>query len=343
MLELDGNAGEGGGQILRSALSLSILTGRPFRLRTIRARRSRPGLARQHVAAVRAAATISGARVEGATLGATEIVFEPRGVVTGDYRFDVGSAGSATLVLQTVLLPLLTAPEPSMLVIEGGTHNPWAPPFEFVERVFAPLIARMGARLDVKLDRHGFHPAGGGKLHAHIEPAERLRPLTHERRGEIRRITATAVLAGLPAHVAEREIRVLKRRLGLHRRDCGTVELEPRRGPGNVVMVEVEAEHARELFTAFGEKGVRAEDVAESVARETEDYLRVDAPVGKHLADQLLLLLAVPGTSFVTGELSPHARTNAEVIRAFLPVTIEEQAVGDGGVRVTVRAETDGA
>lgn len=343
MLELDGSLGEGGGQVLRSALTLAILTGRSFRLRRIRAGRPRPGLARQHLAALRAAAAVGAARVEGDALGATEVTFEPRAVVSGDHRFAVGGAGSATLVLQTVLLPLLTAPASSTLVIEGGTHNPWAPPFDFVDRVFAPLVARTSARLELKLDRHGFYPAGGGKLRARIDPAELLAPFAHERRGELFRVTATAIVAGLPAHIAERELRVVRRRLGLAARDCRLLELDPRRGPGNVVMVEVEGEHARELFTAFGDKGVRAETVAEIVAAETEAYLDLDVPVGPHLADQLLLLLAVAGGSFVTGELSSHARTHADVIRAFLPVDIEAVPLGDGRTQVVLRPGVAGA
>lgn len=343
MLEIDGSLGEGGGQVLRSALALAIVTGRPFRLHRIRAGRPRPGLSRQHLAAVRAAATVGDARVEGADLGASEITFEPHGVVAGDHRFEVGSAGSATLVLQTVLLPLLTASAPSLLVIEGGTHNQWAPPFDFVDRVVAPLVARAGARLDLKLDRHGFYPAGGGKLRARISPSASLVPVTHDSRGEVRQIIATAVVAGLPVHIAERELRVVRRRLALSRGNCRTLELDPRRGPGNVVMVEVEGEHACELFTAFGAKGVRAETVAETAAEQTEGYLRLDVPVGPHLADQLLLLLAVAGGSFVTGELSSHARTNAEVIRAFLPVTIEEENLGGSRMRVAVRTESPDA
>jgi len=336
MLELDGSLGEGGGQVLRSALSLAIVTGRPFRLRRIRAGRPRPGLARQHLAAVRAAAAVGDARVEGDALGATEITFEPRGIVAGDHSFAVGSAGSATLVLQTVLLPLLTAPSPSTLVIEGGTHNPWAPPFDFVERVLAPLVAGTGARLDLKLDRHGFHPAGGGKLRALIRPTAKLVPLVHEVRGEVRRVTATAVVAGLPAHVAERELKVLRRRLALPAKDCRAVEVDPRHGPGNLAMVEVEAAGACELFTAFGEKGVRAETVAETVAAEVEDYLGADVPVGRRLADQLMLLLVPGGGSFVTGELSSHARTNAEVIGAFLPGAVAVASLGAGRTRVVV-------
>ena len=176
-IEIDGSQGEGGGQILRSALTLSLVTGRPFRLHRIRARRVKPGLLRQHLTAVRAATTIGAAEVTGDELASTELLFTPGNVSHGEYTFAVGSAGSVTLVLQTVLWPLLLAPGRSRLTFEGGTHNPMAPPFEFIAEVFLPLLRRMGARVDATLVRHGFYPAGGGSFHVDIEGGYPLGPL----------------------------------------------------------------------------------------------------------------------------------------------------------------------
>jgi RNA 3'-terminal phosphate cyclase (ATP) len=174
VIEIDGSFGEGGGQILRSSLALAIVTGQPVRLSNIRAGRRKPGLMRQHLTAVNAAAAICGATVDGERIGATELTFTPGAVRAGEYQFSIGTAGSTTLVLQTVLLPLLTAGGPSRIVLEGGTHNPFAPPFDFLERAYLPLINRMGPNVRATLERPGFYPAGGGRIAIEIEPATGL-------------------------------------------------------------------------------------------------------------------------------------------------------------------------
>src|SRR5881409_1608581 len=273
VLSIDGSAGEGGGQILRTSLSLSLVTGRPFRLFNIRALRQRPGLQAQHLAAVRAAAAVGQAQVR------------------GDAAFDVGTAGSALLVLQTVLPPLLAASSPSSLLIEGGTHNPLAPPFEFIARTFLPLVERMGPRVQAKLDRHGFYPAGGGKIRVTIQPGQALARLDLPERVEWRRRRAVALVANLPRHVAERELKVLKRGLGLEPRDLRIEEVQAR-SPGNVAFVELESGELTEVFTSFGELGLPAQTVAARLVESVGPFLEAGAPVGEHLADQLLLPMA---------------------------------------------------
>jgi RNA 3'-terminal phosphate cyclase (ATP) len=311
-LVIDGSEGEGGGQIVRTALGLSLVTGRPFRLVNIRARRERPGLLRQHLTAVEAAARIGDARVEGAALRSAQLDFAPRGVRPGAYSFDVGSAGSVTLVLQTVLPALLVAGAPSRLTLFGGTHNPLAPPFDFLARVFVTTLGRMGARVRVELLRHGFYPAGGGEVRVEVDPAP-LAPLLLPERGRILRRRAEALVSNLPLAIAERELRVV----GWEDAVARPVESA---GPGNVVMLHAEAEHASELVTAFGAKGVPAERVAERAVRDMERYLAADVPVGEHLADQLLVPVALAGGgSFRTMPLSSHARTNAALVERFLP------------------------
>jgi RNA 3'-terminal phosphate cyclase len=212
MIVLDGSQGEGGGQILRSALALSLCTGAPFRIDNIRAGRPRPGLMRQHLTAVQAATQVGNAETTGAAVGSRSLTFRPGKLRAGDYTFSVGTAGSATLVLQTVLPALVTADGPSRLVIEGGTHNPASPPFDFLDRTFLPLLARMGPRVCAKLERPGFYPAGGGRISVSIEPAP-LIPLVLERRGEIRACRARAIVANLPRLIAERELACLAKRL----------------------------------------------------------------------------------------------------------------------------------
>jgi RNA 3'-terminal phosphate cyclase (ATP) len=321
MLTIDGSQGEGGGQILRSALALSVVTRRPFRIESIRANRDKPGLRRQHLAAVNSAARICGASVQGAGLGSDELTFEPGHLHAGEYTFDIGSAGSTTLVLQTVLPPLLLADGPSQLLLEGGTHNPHAPPLDFLVRVFLPIVNRMGPHVAIELERPGFFPEGGGRVRVKIEAAAALHPVNITERGEVVRRTCRAAVAGLPRHIAEREVSRVQE-LTLWPQECFEIHEWPAEyGPGNILTLHVEAQQSAELCTGFGVRGVPAEVVAEGAVAELDRYLSSGVPVGEHLADQLLLPLALScGGSFVTLPLSLHATTNMQVIRMFLDV-----------------------
>ncbi|HSN97391.1 MAG TPA: RNA 3'-terminal phosphate cyclase [Candidatus Nanopelagicales bacterium] len=329
MLTIDGSTGEGGGQILRTSLALSMVTGTPVRVARIRAGRAKPGLMRQHLTAVQAAARVGCAEVSGAAIGSGEITFRPGGIAPGDHRFAVGTAGSATLVLQTVLPALLSAPGPSHLVLEGGTHNPMAPPFDFMERAYLPLLGRMGPEVRATLERRGFYPAGGGRVQVEIAPAP-LRRLDLLERGEIKEQRLVATVVNLPGGIAAREIDAAAAVLGWDRRCYRQEVLSGEPGPGNVVTVDVVSEHVTEVFTGFGEKGVRAEQVGERVARETADYLRAGVPVGEHLADQLLLPMALAGGgSFRTVAPSSHTRTHAALIEQILGIRVRlEEAEG---------------
>jgi RNA 3'-terminal phosphate cyclase (ATP) len=335
-LIIDGAMGEGGGQILRTALSLSLVTGQAFRIDNLRAKRRKPGLQAQHLAAVRAAATVGQAEVEGAMLGSLTLVFRPRAVLPGDHAFVVGTAGSATLVLQTVLPALITSSRPSSLVLEGGTHNPMAPPFEFLTKAYLPLLRRMGATVRARLDRHGFYPAGGGKMRVTIEPTPNLGRLDLLERGNILACRATAVVANLPRHIAERELKVLKRELRLDADDLQIEEVGSQ-GPGNVVFVEIESANVTEVLTAFGELGLRAEVLAGRLAKEVRRYMDTSAAVGEHLADQLLVPMALAGGgSFVTLPLSLHATTNIEVLKRFLSIQAKVEPASADAVHVEV-------
>ncbi len=322
MLVIDGSAGEGGGQILRTSLALSLVTGTPFRLEKIRANRRKPGLLRQHLTAVKAVEAL-GASVDGAELGAREIAVRPGAVRGGEHRFAVGSAGSACLVLQTVLPPLVTAGVSARLELEGGTHNPFAPTWDYLDRVFLPLLCRMGAGVKTALQARGFYPAGGGRFTVEIEPTQGLRPLEILERGEIVARRARAVVSHLPGSIGLRELEVVKRKLGWRDEELAVEQVSDSPGPGNVLMLEVESARVRELCTGFGERGVRAETVARRAVAELRRYLESGAPVGEHLADQLVIPFALAGGgSFRTLPLSQHARTNLEVVRRFLPVRI---------------------
>lgn len=337
MIAIDGAQGEGGGQILRTSLTLSLCLGRAFRIDDIRKRRRKPGLARQHLTAVRAAARIGNARVEGAELGSTALIFEPGAVAGGEYAFDIGTAGSTSLVLQTTLLPLLGAECASRVELVGGTHNRMAPPFEFLELTFLPLLRRMGAEVAIRLDRPGFYPAGGGRMAVDIVSAERLEPLELTERGAIREVKATALLAHLPHHIAERELGVIGQGLGLDPDALAVARYDTAASPGNTVYVSVASDQVTEVFTGFGERGIPAETVAETVVDEVSDYLAAEVPVGRHLADQLLLPLALAGGgTFDTLEPSTHTSTNAQIIRRFIDVEIELAELGGGAWRIRV-------
>jgi RNA 3'-terminal phosphate cyclase (ATP) len=335
-ITIDGSEGEGGGQILRTALALSLVTGRPFRIEAIRAGRQKPGLLRQHLTAVRAAADVSGARVSGAELGSRSLSFEPSPVRGGEYRFAVGTAGSATLVFQTILPALLLARERSRLTLEGGTHNPFAPPFDFLATTFLPVLRRMGASVDTTLETYGFYPAGGGRFTVDIEPCSTLRTLSLLDRGSTR-VHARALVASLPENIAKRELAVVRERLGLDREVCRIECVHSSVGPGNVVMIVIESEAVIDVITGFGVKGVTSEKVASAACYEAEAYLATDAPVGVYLADQLLIPMALAGAgSYRTLAPSSHTLTNAGVIRRFLDVPIAVAHESGGVYRVTV-------
>ncbi len=337
LIQLDGSQGEGGGQILRSALALSMVTGRPFRIDNIRAGRSKPGLLRQHLTAVKAAQEVSAASVRGAHLGATSLEFVPSQVQGGEYAFAIGTAGSTTLVLQTVLPALMTASSRSTLVLEGGTHNMFAPSVHFLQFAFLPLLRQMGPTVDATLERHGFYPAGGGRIVVAIRPCSQLAPVSLLTRGEIRRRRAVALIAGLPGVIARRELDVVRDKLGWDESCLHIEQLKDSVGPGNTLSIELESDAVTEVFTGFGQKGVSAEEVGDRAVQEVRAYLKADVPVWEHLADQLLLPMAIAGRgSFVTGALSRHAETNIEVIRRFLPVDIRVDASERGPSKVCI-------
>ncbi len=340
MITIDGSQGEGGGQILRTSLALSLVTGQPFRLENIRAGRQKPGLLRQHLTGVEAATTIGNANVTGAALGSRTLEFHPGTVMPGNHRFAVGTAGSATLVLQTILPPLLAAKGISTLTLEGGTHNPFAPPFDFLARCFVPLIQRMGPRIELELRRPGFFPAGGGKFHARIEPVKQLKRFDLLERGPVRQQCARAIISKIPPRVADRELAVVREQLGWREDECHLESVANPVGPGNALLLEIETEHVTEVFTCFGERGRSAEEVAGEVCRAARDWMDANVPVDEHLADQLLIPMALAGGgSFRTVKPSLHSTTNAQIIERFLAVGIGFEQENSNVWRVVVATQ----
>jgi RNA 3'-terminal phosphate cyclase (ATP) len=335
MLEIDGK--EGGGQLLRTALALSLCTGEPFRMERIRARRSRPGLMRQHLTAVLAAKEVGSAQVGGDAPGSSTLEFVPGTVRGGDYHWPIGTAGSTTLVLQTVLPALWMAGAAARLRLEGGTHNPLAPSADFLEQSFLPLMGRMGLLWSFAQERHGFYPAGGGALAIELAASAPPTPLHLPDRGALRGVSAVALMSSVPGRVAERELDAVRRHLHLDDEHRHIRQAIGSPGPGNALMVRVESEQLCELFTAFGERSISSERVAEQVCAQAQSYLDSGAAVGPYLADQLLLPLALAGAgSFTTQAPTEHARSNAALIEKFLPVQIDFEPRDKDRWQVTV-------
>lgn len=354
MLVIDGSQGEGGGQIVRTCLSLSMITKTPFRLEKIRAGRAKPGLRKQHLTAIEAAATLSCAQVVGNQLNSRRLTFEPgeADAEPGNYFFDIGTAGSTTLVLQTILYELLNQKGQSTLRLKGGTHNPFAPTADFLISSFIPAVNLFGPEIKVTVPKYGFYPRGGGELIVEIKPRKGLSPVHFERdRQNKPLVQARILLAHLPEHIAEREARVLKEKL----RSSIAVEVIQTKNsmsPGNCIHIYADAGITAqsesgeniskaippvECFVGLGRKGLSAENVSEETSRQCLRYLNSGAAIGEYLADQLLLPMALAGRgSYTTFTPSMHTRTNIETIEKFLPVRFKTEKIEDDLHRISV-------
>lgn len=334
MIHIDGSIGEGGGQILRTALSLSLLTGTPFHLSNIRAGRKKAGLMRQHLVCVHAAKQIGQAVVAGDHLHSTELTFTPNTVQTGHYHFPIGSAGSTLLVLQTLLPVLMMQAQPSTLRIEGGTHNPMAPTVDFIQRCFLPVLAKIGIDVQIDCPQAGFFPVGGGIIEVTIQPWTDRKALSLLDRGDLIALNAYAGVQRLESHIAERELLTLHQHLDLNSQQLINVT---GCGQGNTVYVEVVSAHHTEVFSALGEHNRSAEQVAKHLAGKVKRYLHQTAAVDEYLADQLLLPLALgKGGQYTCRVVSEHTRTQAWMIEQFLPVHITLPTPDQSDITVTV-------
>ena len=334
---IDGSQGEGGGQIFRTSLTLAMCLGKSVRIENIRAGRKRSGLLRQHLVCLSAAQEICDATVTGAELGSSTVSFVPSAIKAGEYRFAIGSAGSTTLVFQTVLLPLLMAGGVSELHIEGGTHNGMAPSYDFIAQCFLPVMRKIGCEVEAELLRYGFYPAGGGAWRARICPGENISPLELVECGEQRGQSAVATSSRIPEHVTERELSQVQTKClwpeaSLHQR------LVKSAGPGNVMSLRVDMGNVTEVFETVGERNVSAERVADRAIRDLKRYLEAGVPVGEHLADQLVLPMALgSGGSFRTLKPSQHLLTNVEVIKKLTDIEIGITEIGEDQWEVLVK------
>ena len=322
---IDGSMGEGGGQILRTSIALSCITGKHLHIENIRAARRMPGLARQHLSCVQAACEICAGQSEGAALGSQVLDFKPGPVRNGDFFFDIGSAGSASLVIQTVLPALFLAEGPSTVTVTGGTHNPWAPPFDFLSETFLPAIASAGFVADCRLVKHGFFPAGGGEITFTVQPwrPDPSQSIDLCEPPEKPEVHARIYTARLPSHIARRQEKLLCQS-GRSIKSFEHIDVTDSDGPGNCIMLRLCGSRRTTVFTAFGAKGKRSEKVVDEVANLSKNFLLSGAAADRFLADQLLIYMAISKTgSYITNDLSGHLTTNMETIKKFLPVNFD--------------------
>ena len=322
MIEIDGSKGEGGGQIVRSSLALSALTGQAFTILNVRAGRAKPGLMRQHLVAVNATQEICNAKVKGAKIGSSKIEFQPNKLCGGSYEFKVDTAGSVTLVAQTILPALMCADEESRISLTGGTHNMAAPPFDFLEQVYLPIVTRMGPKFESELTKFGFYPQGGGHFSVSISPCKLLSGIEILENGGDLSPSVKAIVSKIPISIAQRECDAIRKKTNWEKSIFEAIEVTNSPGPGNVVMIKLAGDNVTEVFTGFGKLGIRAEQVARGVLREALKHMQTGVPVGPHLADQLMLpmgLAAVQGQTsrFRTFELTGHGETHIKILKKF--------------------------
>ncbi len=346
LLTIDGSQGEGGGQVLRTSLALSVICQQPVRITHIRAKRSKPGLKAQHLKAVDAAAAISKAEVTGAALHADEITFSPRDIRSGRFRFEIGTAGATSLVLQTILIPLSLASSASTVSISGGTHVPWSPCAHYLEAQWLPWMKQIGFDSALVLDKAGFYPQGGGRITASIRPTTGHKPLNLTQRGKLLRIRGFSGVANLPISIAERQ----KRQAVLRLQNIPwpaqpdlSIKLLNLNSPakGTFISLAAEFEGGRACFTSLGELGKPAERVADQAINDLLQFLETGAAIDRYLADQLLLPLSLaPGVSYLhTETITQHLLTNAQIIQMFLNVKISIEGELNQPGWVTIKPE----
>jgi len=339
MIQIDGSYGEGGGQILRTALALSAILKKPFTLYNIRCKRRNPGLQAQHVAAVEASARITEAQMEGVRFGSQEITFIPQEVHSGEYQFEVRTAGSVILLLQAIFLPLCFSNGISNITLIGGTHVPWSPSFHYLSEVFLPTLKGLGVSAAADIEKWGFYPKGGGRIRLKIKPVRELKPISFIDRGSLKMIHGISAISNLPRHVAERQKeQALKRIQGELQIDGEIAVLEDVHsdGPGSFLFLLAEYQRALGGFSSLGIRGKPAERVADEAVDSLRDYLESDGCVDPYLTDQIVpfMALAKGNSSVTTVRITEHLLTNLWVIQRFLDVTVSRKGEIGGRGRV---------
>lgn len=328
IIEIDGAHGEGGGQILRTALACSVILKKPIRINCIRAGRKNPGLQPQHLKSIEALTTVSKGHTEGVRIGSDTITFFPGEVVPGDYAFDIGTAGSVTLLLQALLLPLAFAQRESRLTLKGGTHVEWSPPYHYFAHILLPTLSLMGVQIEAEIKRWGWYPRGGGRIDLKIHPTSHLMPLVLNQRGSLKRLYGISAISNLPPHVAERQrnhaLRRIERELDME------AEIEillnaPSKDEGSFLFLVAESKGGKAGFSSLGKRGKRAESVADEVVDALKTYIESKACLDCYLPDQLVPFMAFAQgqSSLTTVRITDHLLTNLWVIQHFLNISFE--------------------
>lgn len=339
MITIDGSFGEGGGQILRTSLGLSLYTGKPFQITNIRGKRKKPGLLRQHLTAVKAAQQISNAEVTGLSMGSQELSFNPGPVQHGHYHFPISTAGSGTLVLQAILPALITGKGESEILFEGGTHNPYAPPFTFLKETYFNLLNQMGAQIHSELLTYGFYPAGGGKFRVKIKAVPTLKKMDFTERGKILSITTDCLASKIPMRIPQEEANIIRQKLNLKEKDCKAREVNSP-GPGNAAMISIKTKILSMIVTGLGAKNIPLKKVARQAIKQAEVYKAANIFADEHLADQLLIPMAIAGGgTFTTSPPSPHTQTNIHTITKFLSTNFSVEELSNKIFKISIREE----
>ncbi len=346
MIEIDGSYGEGGGQIVRTALSLSCLFRKPFRIFNIRKGRKKPGLMPQHLTCARAAQLISGAEIKGDHAGSTELFFSPQEFKGGYFSFDIGTAGSTSLVLQTLIPALAFSQQKTTLTLKGGTHVPLSPSFHYLNGIFIHFLERLGLKVLLSIESYGFYPKGGGIVRADIFPAKNIKPLRIMERGNFLQIKGCSAVGNLPLSIANRQKDALVKKINYEIKDIKilpAIELieVPSIGQGTFVYIESKSEHSMAGFTALGARGKKAEVVGEETAGEFIEYYTTGAALDHHMADQILLYLSICNEEsvFTTSAVTNHLLTNLWVIELFHKIQYSiEGKIGEKGI-VKIKGE----
>jgi len=322
MIEIDGSLGEGGGQVLRSSLTLSLITGKECIIKNIRSRRKKAGLRPQHQKAVLAAKKISNADVAGNYLSSTEVYFNPQKNHSGRFKIDIGTAGSTSLIIQTIYLPLCLINTKSSILLTGGTHTLWAPCFHYLKYNWLPFLMKLGIDIDLELLEAGYYPQGGGRVRATIKPSQKILPLRLDERGELLEIIGISAFSNLDPDIGYRQKTRAYRRL-THRTENIKISTQklPSKNKGTMLLLLAKFSNSICCFYSLGEPGKPAEKVADEAVDELENFLQTSGAVDQYMADQLLLPLCIADgpSTYTTNRVTMHLRTNAEVIKKFLP------------------------
>ncbi len=336
-IELDGSYGEGGGQILRTALSLACVTGHALTLFNIRTGRKKAGLMPQHITSIHATSEISRAEIKGAEPGSTELIFVPGKTMPGNYIFDIKTAGSCTLVFQTLLPPLMFGEKPSTITIKGGTHVPFSPSYHYLTEVLFPMLRKVDVSVDSTIYKYGFYPKGGGEVSFTVHPVSQVKVLNVSERGKLTALHGYSAVSGLPVQIARRQKNAMEQKVKSFSSDMHIMDvLSP--GKGTFTFLAAQYENTIAGFSSIGKRGKPAETVGAETAEAFLDFHRTSAAFDPHLADQIVLYLSLSrdDSSFTTSCITEHLLTNLWVIKQFMDIhyDVEGQLNSEGRIKI---------